>query len=44
MPLDPARVAEIRAWLEKAAEDLRAAEFEMTANPPLFGDVPFHTQ
>ena len=44
MPHDPARVAETRAWLAKAAEDLRAAEFERTATPPLSSDIVFHTQ
>lgn len=31
MPLDPERIAEARAWLVKAADDLRAADFERTA-------------
>jgi HEPN domain-containing protein len=44
MPPDPERVAETRSWLGKAAEDLRAAEFELEADPPLFGDVLFHAQ
>lgn len=35
MPLDPERIAEARAWLVKAADDLRAADFERTAEPPL---------
>jgi cob(I)alamin adenosyltransferase len=33
MPLDPARVAEARAWLRKAEQDLRAAEHERKASP-----------
>lgn len=44
MQLDPLRLAEARAWLARAAEDLRAAEFEMTARPPLLGHVLFHAQ
>jgi len=44
MPLDPAKVAETRAWLNKAALDLRAAEHERTATPPLTGDMVFHAQ
>ena len=44
MPLDPAKVAETRAWLSKAALDLRAAEHERTATPPLTGDMVFHAQ
>lgn len=44
MPLDPVKVAETRAWLSKAALDLRAAEHERTATPPLTGDMVFHAQ
>ena len=44
MPLDPAKVAETRAWLSKAVLDLRAAEHERTATPPLTGDMVFHAQ
>jgi HEPN domain-containing protein len=44
MPLDPARVAEARAWFIKAALDLRAAEFERTGDPLLSADVVFHCQ
>ena len=41
---DPALLAETRAWLVKAAEDLRAADFEFTASPPLLADITFHAQ
>ena len=44
MPANPAKVAETRAWLAKAALDLRAAEHERTATPPLTGDMVFHAQ
>jgi HEPN domain-containing protein len=44
MPLDPARIAETRAWFQKSGEDLRAAEFERTARPPLSADIAFHAQ
>jgi len=44
MPPDPERVAETRTWLVKAALDLRVAEFELTAEPPLTADVVFHCQ
>jgi HEPN domain-containing protein len=44
MALDPAKVADTRAWLSKAALDLRAAEHEGTAAPPLTGDMVFHAQ
>jgi HEPN domain-containing protein len=44
MPLDAERIAEVRGWFVKAAEDLRAADFERTAQPPLSGDMAFHAQ
>jgi len=44
MPSDRERMAEARAWLAKAALDLRAAEFEFTAEPPLTADIVFHAQ
>lgn len=44
MPRDPARVADTRAWLQKADNDLRAAQHDRTAEPPLLGDVTFHSQ
>ncbi|AEB09245.1 HEPN domain-containing protein [Desulfobacca acetoxidans] len=44
MPLDPAKIAETKAWLVKAATDLRAAEHERTAIPPINTDIVFHAQ
>lgn len=44
MQPDPERVAETREWFAKAALDLRAAEFEFTAAPPLTADIAFHAQ
>lgn len=44
MQLDPAKAAETRAWLSKAVLDLRAAEHERLATPPLTGDMAFHAQ
>jgi len=44
MPHDPTRVSEVRAWLARAAEDLRAAAHELTAIPPILGDLVFHCQ
>lgn len=41
---DAARGAETREWLAKAALDLRAAEHEFTAEPPLTADIVFHCQ
>jgi HEPN domain-containing protein len=44
MPPDPARVADTRAWLEKATLDLRGAGIDLAATPPLVGDALFHCQ
>ncbi len=44
MPLDPVRLADTRAWLLKAANDLRGAEVDLAADPPLPGDALFHCQ
>jgi HEPN domain-containing protein len=44
MALDPIRVEDTRAWLTKAAEDLRGAEVDMAATPPLLNDAAFHCQ
>jgi len=44
MQPDPAHVDETREWLTKAALDLRAADFEFTAQPPITADIVFHCQ
>lgn len=44
MPHDAARVADARGWLRKAADDLRGAEIDLAAKPPLPGDAAFHCQ
>lgn len=44
MPPDPARTAEVQAWLTKVADDLRAAEHDLAADPPLLEDSLFHSQ
>jgi len=44
MPLDPIRIAEAKGWLIKAEVDLRAAEHERTAVPPITPDIVFHAQ
>ncbi len=44
MPLDPARVEDTKAWLTRAGEDLRGAEVDLAAAPPLLGDAMFHCQ
>ncbi len=44
MPSDP-RLEDARAWLAKAAADLRAADLEVaTPEADLFEDVAFHAQ
>jgi len=44
MQREPARVHETGAWLRRSAQDLRAAQHDLTAHPPLFEDVLFHCQ
>jgi HEPN domain-containing protein len=44
MSHDPHRVADTQAWLRKAAADLRGAEIDLSATPPLLGDAAFHCQ
>lgn len=44
MPPDAARIAETREWLSKAQIDLRAADHDRTADPPITADMVFHAQ
>lgn len=44
MPHDPVRVADTRGWLAKAKNDLRGAEIDQAADPPLPEDALFHCQ
>ena len=44
MPPDPVRVADTRAWLEKAEQDLRSAQADLAFAPPVVGDAVFHCQ
>jgi len=44
MPPDPLRAADTRAWLAKAALDLRSARADLAASPPIRGDALFHCQ
>ena len=37
MPRDPVRIADTRAWLLKANDDLRGAQIDLDADPPLLG-------
>ena len=43
MPPDP-RGEEVAGWLERASQDLRAAEVDLEADPPLLADAAFHCQ
>ena len=38
------RSLEVRGWLLRASEDLRAGRHDLTAAPPLLNDVAFHAQ
>ena len=40
----PEVTAEVREWLERAVDDLREAEHDLTAAPPLVRGVVFHCQ
>ncbi len=44
MPLDPVKRDDTRAWLARAAADLRAAANELSAEEPVLGDAVFHCQ
>jgi HEPN domain-containing protein len=44
MSLDPVLRAETESWLKRAAEDLRAAQHDFCASPPLLADAVFHCQ
>ena len=42
--MSPDKFSEIRGWLVKALDDVRGAEVDLAANPPLSGDALFHCQ
>src|SRR6267378_906453 len=44
MPHDPARVSDTKAWMRRAATDLRAAAVDLAADPPVLDDLVFHCQ
>jgi len=44
MPHDPILMEDTRAWLRKASSDLRGAELDLAASPPLIDDALFHCQ
>ncbi len=44
MQPDEFRLADVKAWLSRAADDLFAAQHDLKAGERLFGDVVFHCQ
>ena len=42
--MSPDKLAEVRGWLVRAKDDLRGAEIDLSASPPLPGDALFHCQ
>lgn len=44
MPRDAQQIEDTRAWLTKAALDLRAGEGDLTLEPPIPEDAMFHAQ
>jgi len=42
--MQPEKMAEVRAWLTKEADDLRGADLDLAAAPPLIKDALFHCQ
>jgi hypothetical protein len=44
MSADQVLLADVRSWLIKAANDLRGAEIDLAAEPPLLEDALFHCQ
>jgi hypothetical protein len=42
MPLEPAIEKEVATWFFKATEDLRAAQVDLKAEPPLLNDSLLH--
>lgn len=44
MPLNPHILGEVESWMHKSREDLRAAQVDLEAVPPILGDCMFHCQ
>lgn len=42
--MEAEKAAEVRAWFQKAANDLRGADIDLAASPPLVEDALFHCQ
>ena len=44
MPPDTVLAAEVGSWLRRVETDLRSADADLAANPPILEDVLFHSQ
>lgn len=42
--MQPNQAEEVKAWLQKAANDLRGADVDLAASSPLIEDALFHCQ
>ncbi|HEY5626830.1 MAG TPA: HEPN domain-containing protein [Nitrospira sp.] len=42
--MQPDKAAAVRGWLSRAANDLRGAQIDLDADPPLIEDALFHCQ
>jgi len=42
--MEPEKAQEVRAWFQKAFNDLRGADIDLAASPPLIEDALFHCQ
>ena len=42
--MQPNQAEEVKAWLQKGANDLRGAAVDLAASPPLIEDALFHCQ
>jgi len=42
--MEPEKAQEARAWFQKAVNDLRGADIDLAASPPLIEDALFHCQ
>jgi hypothetical protein len=40
--MQPEKVTEVREWFQKATNDLRGANIDLAALPPLIEDALFH--
>ncbi len=42
--MEPEKLEEVQAWFQRAANDLRGADIDLGASPPLVEDALFHCQ